>query len=108
MGMPCLFHVFTGLYCPGCGGTRAVKALLTGHPVISFFYHPLVPYCALVALVFLCSYLIFWLTKKQRFRLYLHDGYVYAGVGIIVLNFVIKNYLLAVKGIDVLAMLPRV
>ena len=28
---PCLFHALTGLYCPGCGGTRAVYQLLHGH-----------------------------------------------------------------------------
>jgi hypothetical protein len=27
----CLFHRWTGLNCPGCGGTRAVYALLHGH-----------------------------------------------------------------------------
>lgn len=47
--MPCLFQMMTGLYCPGCGGTRAVRALLSGHPVLSFLYHPVVPYMASVA-----------------------------------------------------------
>ncbi|MEO7936551.1 MAG: DUF2752 domain-containing protein [Dokdonella sp.] len=28
---PCWFHALTGLYCPGCGVTRALHALLHGH-----------------------------------------------------------------------------
>ena len=27
----CLFHQVTGLNCPGCGGTRALHALMHGH-----------------------------------------------------------------------------
>lgn len=27
---PCLFHTCTGIYCPGCGSTRAAHALLHG------------------------------------------------------------------------------
>ena len=90
--IPCLFHELTGFYCPGCGGTRAVLAL--------------VPYCALVALVFAVSYAIYWKTKDPRFRLYLSDAYVHVGLGIIVVNFLVKNYLLAAKGIDILEQLP--
>lgn len=26
--LPCLFNAFTGLYCPGCGATRALHALV--------------------------------------------------------------------------------
>jgi hypothetical protein len=28
MPIPCLFYKITGLYCPGCGNTRATLALL--------------------------------------------------------------------------------
>lgn len=66
----------------------------------------LVPYCALVALVFAVSYAIYWKTKDPRFRLYLSDTYVHVGLGIIVVNFLVKNYLLAAKGIDILEQLP--
>ena len=27
----CMFHEWTGLYCPGCGNTRALSALLHGN-----------------------------------------------------------------------------
>ena len=27
VGLPCLFQVVTGLYCPGCGNSRALLAL---------------------------------------------------------------------------------
>ena len=106
-GLNCrLCTLYMDQYCPGCGGTRAVLALLAGHPVLSFLYHPLVPYCALVALVFAVSYAIYWKTKDPRFRLYLSDTYVHVGLGIIVVNFLVKNYLLAAKGIDILEQLP--
>ena len=106
--IPCVFHELTGLYCPGCGGTRAVKALLAGHPILSFQYHPLVLYCALVALLFAVSWLLWRITKKSGFRLYLSNGYIYAAIGITVLNFAYKNYMLAVKGIDILSLLPQI
>ena len=95
--VPCLFHEWTGLYCPGCGGTRAIKALLSGHPVLSFLYHPLIPYCAVIAAVFAVSYAIYWKTKNPKFRLYLENTYVYIGIGIIVINFIVKNYFLLVR-----------
>ncbi len=28
---PCVFHKFTGLYCPGCGSARAIHSLLHGN-----------------------------------------------------------------------------
>ena len=30
---PCLFHAFTGLYCPGCGATRALHQMANGNLV---------------------------------------------------------------------------
>ena len=47
-GCPCLFRSLTGLYCPGCGGTRAVRYLLQGEIGRSLWYHPLVGYMAVV------------------------------------------------------------
>ncbi len=101
-GFPCLFHLLTGYYCPGCGGTRAVWYLLHGEIWKSIQYHPLVCYVAVVILVEL-SRLIYDKAKKR------HTGYskryetlVWIGVAIILINWGIKNYWLAVKGINLL------
>lgn len=31
----CPFHALTGLFCPGCGATRAVHALIHGNPALA-------------------------------------------------------------------------
>lgn len=106
-GIPCLFHEFTGLYCPGCGGTRAAIALLHGRLITSFLYHPLVIYCAAVGVWFGISYLIYWRTKNPKYRLYLDNRYVYVGIAITAVNFIVKNYFLIREGLDLLERLPK-
>ena len=42
--MPCFFKEITHLYCPACGGTRAVRALLHLDLARSFLCNPIVLY----------------------------------------------------------------
>lgn len=35
IAIPCIFYKITGLYCPVCGSTRAIKALLKGDILLS-------------------------------------------------------------------------
>ncbi len=42
IGVPCLFHELTGLYCPGCGITHAAQSLAGLDFVRAFEYNPLV------------------------------------------------------------------
>jgi hypothetical protein len=54
---PCPVHQYTGLLCPGCGATRALAELISGHPAAAWHSNPLllallpflVAYCALAA-----------------------------------------------------------
>ena len=39
--MPCLLYIFTGIYCPGCGSGRALRALLHLNVRAAFAYNPL-------------------------------------------------------------------
>jgi len=38
---PCPLRVLTGLYCPGCGSTRCLHALLHGDLALAFTMNPL-------------------------------------------------------------------
>lgn len=37
---PCVFRKATGIYCPGCGSTRALRALFAGDFLAAFRYNP--------------------------------------------------------------------
>ena len=90
----CIVWMLFGAYCPGCGGTRAVNALLHGHFLQSFWYHPLVLYSVVLYFVFMVSWTLarfglFGIKKGIAFR----AGYMYAMLVIIAVNFVAKNLL---------------
>lgn len=100
--MPCVFQLITGLYCPGCGGTRALKYLLTGHLVKSFCYHPFVLYGAVILVLWLGELWIAKKTGKSIDGLLHKQAVIYVGVAILLMNWMFKNYMLVVKGIDLL------
>jgi len=101
--VPCPVKTFTGIYCPGCGGTRAAHYFFTGHPLKSFLSHPLVPYSIILFAGFMISHTIRAISKGRVKGMKFRNSYVYMAVAIIVLNFIIKNYLLLTTGIDILA-----
>lgn len=59
IGVPCVFHEVTGFFCPGCGITRAVLALLELDFIQAFTYNPLV-------FILIPSYTIYLITKKMK------------------------------------------
>lgn len=101
--MPCPFHELTGLYCPGCGGTRAVKYLLKGELVKSFIYHPFVIYGGITAVLWAAVAIYRKVKKRPAPDLARESAVVYAGIVIIIINWIIKNLLLVFWGIDLLA-----
>ena len=90
---PCMMQKLTGLYCPGCGGTRAVRALLAGHPLQSFLYHPFVLYA-----VVLMGILIFFRLAEKVSRGKIRR---LSCVLLIVGNWILRNILLLVFHIPI-------
>jgi hypothetical protein len=58
---PCIFRKATGIHCPGCGSTRALRALFQGDFLAALRYNPLS-----VAVLFALPFLL--VLRRPRFR----------------------------------------
>lgn len=96
---PCLIRAIFGIYCPGCGGTRALRFLFHGDIVDSIYYHPLVVYMAGFIIVFLSSHTLKHLTNGRVKGLHYKSLYCYIAIIILILNFLWKNYYVVFRGI---------
>ena len=97
---PCVFYTYLGLYCPGCGGTRAVYALFHGQLLKAVWFHPLVPYTAFLYVGFMGSRLLQKLHVPGIRGWKFHNWYLYAAIGITAGNFILKNVLKLAFGIS--------
>lgn len=102
--IPCLFRTLTGFYCPGCGGTRALKALLHGKLWLSFCYHPLVLYLAVSFAGLLFYFVVCW-KKNRTFSGKIIENVLLGGVLLLACNVIIKNSFLLMGKMDLLELL---
>jgi hypothetical protein len=56
--VPCPLHRMTGLWCPACGLTRGVHALLTGHPLAAIGENLFTPLVVLAAVAGWAAWLL--------------------------------------------------
>lgn len=91
--VPCFFSAVLGIYCPGCGGTRALSALLHGHFLSALWYHPFIPYFVFIYFGFLLTQGLHRLGVKRIRGWKFHYWYLWAGIGILTVNFCFKNIL---------------
>ncbi|QJD88444.1 DUF2752 domain-containing protein [Cohnella herbarum] len=62
IGIPCPFRELTGLYCPGCGATRAILSLLDLDVHQAYRYNPLI-------FILLPLFALYFIAHKKRLRI---------------------------------------
>lgn len=96
----CAIHDFFHIYCPGCGGTRAVYYMIHLQPIKSFLYHPLVPFVTILLVEYYVGAVITLVRKNGKRYYYLRDWFCYVALGIILVNWILRNVLLIKFHID--------
>lgn len=89
--IPCSFRTATGLYCPGCGGTRAFLAILNLNFVESFLFHPVLLISLIIIIVFIISHILNILSKDKIRAMRIKPVFFFIVIGIILLQWIIKN-----------------
>lgn len=92
----CFIRRNVGLYCTGCGGTRAVFALLHGHFLQSLYYNVAVLYVAVFYGVYVIRGAIYLISKGKYPFMKFRVWYVFVGLAIVVIQAIVKNIALYV------------
>jgi len=90
LGFTCMFNKLTDLPCPGCGGTRSLRALLRGDVLLSMYLYFPVPYMIVVYVIFMtrCFMYKYFGAKKSANGTIVK--YIYIFIGLIALQWVVK------------------
>ena len=90
-----------GIYCPGCGGTRAVIALAHGHLLQALYYHPVVPVLAGLGTAYLLSQTVWRLRRRRGWVLHYRNWWFGALLGLLLINCLVRNILWLGFGIGI-------
>lgn len=91
IGIPCLFHKFTGLLCPGCGITRMILAILHLDFKSALQYNQVVFIFSPIILYFIIRLYVSWL-KSENYKLSLIENIVvYIMLTILLIFGIIRN-----------------
>lgn len=98
---PCVLHDLFHVYCPGCGGTRALFDLLKGDILQSLYHNPAVLLGAILIAYYELGAVI-TLVRRDGRHYGLKTWPVYAYGLFVGLYTVVRDILLVVAGIDLL------
>ena len=98
----CTFNRTTGLYCPGCGATRAFNHFVHLHFIRSILCNPIVLYVIAAYVIFMINTFLVLLTKKLGWAAYPATITVYIGVVVLLGQWVVRNLLLIIWHITIL------
>lgn len=93
--LECRLKAMTGISCPGCGGTRALKSLIKGDILSSLYYNAFATYGAVVYGVFFVTQTLQRITKGKIKGIKFRMIYLWIAIAILIIQYILK---LAIPG----------
>lgn len=97
----CWFYQSWHVYCPGCGGTRSLTALVHGEWLKALYYHPAVPVTAALAAGYLISQTVWRLRGRRGWVLHYDARWPWLLAELLLFNCLLRNALLLGWGIEI-------
>ena len=88
--LECKLKEVTGIPCPGCGGTRAVKSLLKGNILSSLYYNAFVVYVAIMYGIFFVTHTLQRISRGKIKGIKFRMLYVWIAIAVMVIQYIIK------------------
>ena len=98
--IPCFVYAFFNVYCPGCGGTRALFALFHGEVLHSLIYNPAILLGVVLILYYEAGAVITLIRRNGKIYFYQKPSLLYAYLAIVIVFALIRNWLLIAFQID--------
>lgn len=89
----CLFYKYTGLYCAGCGETRAVSALLEGDFLLALRQNALLIFTILAGVILYIETIIKVVFEKKFKSLILNYKFLWIFLGFLLIYSVLRNFI---------------
>lgn len=86
----CFLQQSIGIPCPGCGGTRAVMALMHGRVFEAVYYHAFAVYAIALYTLFFIRHTLWKFTDGKIRGMKYRNGYVVVAVILLVGQYILK------------------
>ncbi|MEE1319196.1 MAG: DUF2752 domain-containing protein [Ruminococcus sp.] len=90
---PCIFYKFTGIYCAGCGETRAVNALLEGDILLVLRQNALVIVVLLAGVILYIETVLKVVFGKKFKSLILNYKFLWIFLGFLFVYSILRNFI---------------
>ena len=97
---PCYIHQFIGLYCPGCGATRAVYALVNGDILLSLRQNAFLAVGIVIVLILYIQFVLRAFCKKINTFINM-QGFIWIMFALLIVYTILRNIFPALAPVEI-------